>query len=128
MTERRAHADLIIAWAEGATIQYFNGGEWHDMDSPAWHEGSRYRVKHKHQECIDAYYEGKQIQVFSTKRGWVDVPDDPLWDCELYRIKPEPKEDIRARLWTHGMDKNFHIVFVFDGETKEFKTVEYHDD
>jgi hypothetical protein len=45
---RHKHADLIIAWANGAKIQ--SSGKltpdvWHDIDSPTWWDGINYRVK-----------------------------------------------------------------------------------
>ncbi len=48
--KRRQHADLIIAWAEGATIQYryMQCAEptWRDCDKPKWLTGGyEYRVK-----------------------------------------------------------------------------------
>lgn len=88
MSKRHKHYDLIVAWAEGKQIQYYEDllSDWRDIDHPNWFEN--------HQ----------------------------------YRIKPESKPDIRARLWSHGMNTNFHLVFVFDGETKAFKTVEFHDE
>lgn len=46
MTPRK-HAELIKAWADGAEIQMFYHlhGEWLDVESPAWHELSDYRIK-----------------------------------------------------------------------------------
>ncbi len=42
---RHKHADLIIAWAEGATIEYLHEGEWWQTDRPQWHEDMEYRIK-----------------------------------------------------------------------------------
>jgi len=90
--------------------------------------------RHKHYDCIIAWAEGKQIQFYDQyyNRGWVDI-DIPTWfEDHQYRIKPESKPeskpDIRARLWSQHPNNNFHLVFVFDGETKAFKTVEFHDE
>ena len=49
-TERHIHADLIIAWANGATIQYKRNatGKWIDVDSnPLWSNWTEYRIKPK---------------------------------------------------------------------------------
>ena len=48
-TKRRADADLIVAWADGATIQarvVDNNGKqvWVDVD-PKWYDGREYRIK-----------------------------------------------------------------------------------
>lgn len=41
------HKDLILAWASGATIQYFSNMRdvWYDVDVPAWSENYQYRIK-----------------------------------------------------------------------------------
>jgi hypothetical protein len=41
------HKDLIIAWANGAEIEYFDfvAKEWRVTSSPWWEESSIYRVK-----------------------------------------------------------------------------------
>lgn len=43
----RPHAELIKAWANGETIQYFDPvcGEWADNDNPTWFEANKYRIK-----------------------------------------------------------------------------------
>lgn len=48
---RHFHADLIIAWAEGAEIQRFCGDGWYDdSDTPGWFEDCEYRIKPKNTE------------------------------------------------------------------------------
>ncbi len=44
--QRRAHADLIIAWAEGAKIQVYNKCDdtWHNLGNPSWDPDHRYRI------------------------------------------------------------------------------------
>lgn len=40
------HAELIKAWADGAVIQYHTDCiEWEDIESPSWHEETKYRIK-----------------------------------------------------------------------------------
>lgn len=41
------HADIIKAWADGATIEYFWEGKWKTTDMPVWEVTTRYRVKPK---------------------------------------------------------------------------------
>lgn len=49
--KRHIHADLIIAWANGAEIQTRSGGDWRDWfnpnASPTWSPNYEYRVKPK---------------------------------------------------------------------------------
>jgi hypothetical protein len=43
---KHKHADLIIAWANGAKIQVKNGlGDWIDVGSPTWSGQAEYRIK-----------------------------------------------------------------------------------
>jgi hypothetical protein len=39
------HAEIIIAWAKGETVQYFDGGLWVDIKTPSWNDSSKYRIK-----------------------------------------------------------------------------------
>jgi hypothetical protein len=47
MDKPHPHKDLIIAWANGATIQYYHGPDWRDVyqNAPTWCEAEEYRVK-----------------------------------------------------------------------------------
>lgn len=45
---RHKHADLIIAWAEGAEIEWLNGDNtWEPAKNPGWHNNFKYRIKPK---------------------------------------------------------------------------------
>ena len=96
---RNKHYDLILAWADGAKIQFRESGgtDWYDVTTPSWGQHTN------------------------------------------YRIKPEPKEDVirRGRAWIPPMTKGSpplflesmffssreNVEFVFDGETRELKSV-----
>lgn len=43
----RPHADLIKAWADGASIQrqHPHTNVWFDTSDPAWHPDTHYRIK-----------------------------------------------------------------------------------
>lgn len=47
MPQRHKHADVIIAWANGAEIEFKveATGEWVRARHPGWHEDCEYRVK-----------------------------------------------------------------------------------
>jgi hypothetical protein len=101
-------------------------------------------MKHKHYECILAWAEGKQIQVWSpSMNAWMDWLSErsPSWlntgqneHCE-YRIKPEIKPDkvryfsigrygaVVIEQWRVALDKP-NIKATFDGETRLLKSVE----
>ena len=56
---RHKHADLIIAWANGAQIQYksINDKTWRDLDFPAWDSSGHYRIKPEPKPDCVRYYE-----------------------------------------------------------------------
>ena len=55
---RHKHADLIIAWANGAEIQTYRllPDEWIDTFAPAWVEDSRYRIKPEPKPDVEFRY------------------------------------------------------------------------
>jgi hypothetical protein len=45
MKKQHKHKDLIIAWANGEKIQYYDEG-WEDcFEDPCWDEDAEYRIK-----------------------------------------------------------------------------------
>ena len=94
-------------------------------------------MHHVHHDLIVAWAKGAKIQWrFTQKEEWKDT-DNPAWCATReYRIKPEPKPDVKiygcihesddgpthklaaaCRVW----DKSDNIMFVFDGETGKLK-------
>lgn len=48
MTQRHKHYAIIVAWADGKTIQVLrDSGQWEDLiaTSPCWFTDSQYRIK-----------------------------------------------------------------------------------
>ena len=47
MATRHKHADIIIAWENGAEVQFRETGDpyWTDNVDPRWYEGFEYRIK-----------------------------------------------------------------------------------
>ena len=41
------HFELVKAFAEGANIQFYDCGEWQDVDSPVFDQTVKYRIKPK---------------------------------------------------------------------------------
>lgn len=42
----RPHAEIILAWASGAEIQWRRkGGKWFDCPNPSWCPNNEYRIK-----------------------------------------------------------------------------------
>lgn len=48
------HKDLIIAWANGAKIEYYceTNKQWFEINSPGWDEKTKYRIKTTEAEWI----------------------------------------------------------------------------
>ena len=89
---------------------------------------------HKHAALIKAWAEGAQIQSrYGEPWEWHDN-DKPIWnELYQYRVKPESKPDIiREYCWYLHEDGTLmrtifppsNVRFVFDGDTKELKSVE----
>jgi hypothetical protein len=87
-------------------------------------------AKHKHYEAIVGWADGKQIQYKSELGHWIDT-DCPYWEEEdEYRVKPEPKPDVKQyRIASMNGELNmdnsdFNLVLTFDGETGKLKSAE----
>jgi hypothetical protein len=86
------HAELIKAWADGATIQvkYTDDPQyWIDKDNPAWHPNDQYRIKPE------------------TK------PDYRRWFV-FHKDRP--------CIYPHSKAELANLVLIFDGETDELKS------
>lgn len=95
------------------------------------------KTPHIHAAVIKAWADGAPIQHSTFEGGWTDVKN-PCWNPLVkYRVKPEPKTDIIKYFHTNLMqdgDKVYvtpqfysthsNIKVVFDGETRELKSVE----
>ncbi len=106
MTQRHKHADLIIAWANGAKIQVKvnNGGKvWKDCDvfgPPGWYEGNEYRIKPEPKPDVVLY---AHIQCRSNLNTAVIAGG------------------LASPSLCEGED---NVKLVFDGETNTLKSVE----
>jgi hypothetical protein len=101
------------------------------------------RTPHKHAELIKAWADGAEIQFrYNANIPWSDVKGVCGWDvdCE-FRIKPEPKPDVRAWFKTGNINRamanlgasvgvilsereNANLMLTYDGETGELKAAE----
>ena len=88
---------MIDAQAAGATIQYSPKGldKWYDQycSFDAHDIGGKYRIKHKHQDVMDAYDAGAKIQFrYSDSYMWRQCEERPMFlECNEYRVAPEVK-------------------------------------
>lgn len=93
------HCDLIVAWANGAEIQFFDDGEWIDCheNSPKWHEEMRYRIKPK----IVKY------------EGWVNIYDYKLGEIDREAALIHPTEKSANE---HGADRRACVRIEWEEE------------
>ena len=91
---KHKHYDLIVAWAEGKSIQYkWNGGSnWQDCGpTPCWYEDTNYRIK-----------------------------PEPKPDVVYYTLA-HPRDGVMCSFW-EGIPHNLKLTF--DGETGKLKSAE----
>ena len=108
---KHKHAELIKAWADGASIQVFSTrhGIWEDVVGPAWCEGVFYRIKPEPNPDLVVN------AIMKFRNVWKAPAVNVSWNGE----------DCPAG-YRHYMDdkEQHHLRFVFDGETDQLKSVE----
>lgn len=97
------------------------------------------KVPHKHAEVIKAWADGAKIEMRTQQGKWMEI-NDPTWCAGVeYRVKQEPKPDIRVicKLMAYPDQIQKFPVFcnpdgwvsdvtaTFDGETGKLKGVEF---
>lgn len=95
MCKRHPHAEVIIAWAEGKTVQQSMHGVWHDVksDCPMFHLNWDYRIK------------PEQVQVI-TCNGVVITPmtETPAYGDTYYVATPQRTDLYSYELWRDDSD------------------------
>lgn len=75
----------------------------------------------KHAEIIKAWADGAQVQIFNfIHDAWADADSPDFYPDHQYRIKPEPKSDVKRILDCYGGS----IRITIDGETGKLKSAE----
>ena len=93
---KHKHYDMIVAWAEGKTVQNFNDRRmcWEDLTSnPYWIDNFQYRIK---PEPKPDWFKRIRVQTFGE--------DICRWDISHY--------------------PNANLKLTFDGETGKLKSAE----
>ena len=91
------HAELIKAWADGATIECNDCGVWFYANNPTWQENMEYRIKPEPKPDVVGYL----------------YQDNSVW--REYRKEQYNRNDDLIRP---------AIKLTFDGETGEPKSAE----
>ena len=105
MPNKHKHYNLIMAWANGAKVQYldFSGG-WHSIDNPFWDEDIEHRIKPEPNPDIVLYAYSESCGIRGTHAGLTGA-----WDLKFFNNNIEYKPNLKL---------------IYDGETNEFKSVE----
>ena len=135
---KHKHAELIIAWANGAEIEVSNSGvTWGITATPDWNVNLQYRIKPKRpqwqQDLIDAVKAGKVIEFYDN--GWyrstlcvhMDQYNFAGSKQHQYRIKPKPDLTQTCEISFNFASFNSGyptVIFTFDGETGKLKAAE----
>lgn len=86
---RHKHADLIIEWANGAKIQYYDAimCRWSDKENPKWYEEMKFRVKPEPKpDVVEHYY--ATIYSVSPASHFNRIPNLKLtFDVETCELK-----------------------------------------
>ena len=102
---RHKHADLIIAWANGAQIEFLHGIAWIEVAHPLWNVDTEYRIKPEPKPDVVVY---SHIQKRSKWGAEINISCDKNWNEDGTPTYTSPAN---AKL-------------TFDGETNELKSVE----
>lgn len=89
----RPHADLIIAWANGAEIEYsFDSKFWQDVEVPSWDCSVLYRIKPEEPAVVPVEF---FMQMNATKHNHYD------FDLTHHQLKQTKYHNVKATV-----DKN----------------------
>ena len=87
---------------------------------------------HKHAEIIKAWADGAEIECLVQPSNTWELRVQPTWSIDAtYRIKPEPKPDLRLFYWVSDhvvqCSSKIHmhnLALTFDGQTGVLKSAE----
>lgn len=105
-TKRHKHADLIIAWANGAKVQHKapSCATWQDSRFPGWYPDVEYRIKPEPKPDI-VWYANTYSGMFGSGSFWSSIQE-----CNNSRTRDAVVAGI--------------VRYTFDGETGKLKNVE----
>jgi hypothetical protein len=81
---KHKHYDLIVAWADGAKIQFKDyDSRWYVINNPMWHDSTEYRIKPEpQQELAQPNIQISQLEnQLQACRKLIDEQDEKI--CEL---------------------------------------------
>ena len=99
---KHKHYDLILAWANGAEIQYYFYDKWSPVKNPNWDNETEYRIKPEPKPDIVLYS-------YSTKLNFDFASLTNARSLDHLRKNIETKPNIKL---------------TYDGDTNELKSVE----
>lgn len=91
---------------------------------------------HKHAELIKAWADGAEIECWvESTMEWMHIANPNWYEKHQYRIKPEPKPDMRKHIFVSAIAEGIcewkivelrdaNLRLTFDGETGKLKKAE----
>ena len=115
-TTKRPHADLIIAWANGATIEYYHPyrNKWEVSPDPLWRETHNYRIKPEPKPDFCKY-----LGLYNAKAN-----EGNPFVCHSTPLSDTLEDAKRHHSNSHGELVPVLVKITFDGETGAGKSVE----
>lgn len=125
------HAELIKAWADGATIEVLSDNEWYTLYiTPCWAENSIYRIKPEpvYRELVEGeiIQEGDELLYHGTYFPYVGYVGHRYTGCYSEQTRttrpapaPAPKPEVKPD-WVISVNLNLTI----DGTTNQLKSAE----
>ena len=105
MTKHK-HFDLILSFANGANIEYFNHNcRWEYIKHPSWHDNYEYRIKPEPKPDIVLY--AYAYHILGQDNDFGSVTNAKNIDILKY-----------------SYNKELNIKLTYDGETKGLKSAE----
>ena len=92
------HKDLIIAWANGATIEYYDNRNWFVIPNPRWASYTKYRIKPESVEMWRWCFGFKDESVYLTEDHYATEETAINEESRIYKpvwaVKLEPTEKL----------------------------------
>ena len=86
---RRKHADLIHAWAEGAEMQWLDENHWVDIEEPNFYDDDEYRIKPKTKTVVFRNYLDEYGLVLSLNYGIQEPKSLKQWLGDWQEVEIE---------------------------------------
>ena len=83
MNQPHKHKDMIIAWANGAEIQFQPEGaeDWSNIEEPSWYENVKYRIKPEPKESVHTFRIG--VAAYGDENVYTITADNEVEERDI---------------------------------------------